>query len=217
MTRRKTPSELIWPADPDLAIEWATSVANEVLDLTWRAFDLLRANQLARIDMAQSMEQVERDLARNHFVEIQVLFAAETDGYPAFIPVPEWPEMERRSSASAKPSAYDFAFVCLSNRRWAWPLEAKVISSTGALAAYLHDVNVKFVGGVAAPLVGEGAMIGYLRVNDTTTVFANLERLLNQTLESVAEFSARPHRVSRHSRASAPALRLHHMLMACVD
>ncbi|HRI66018.1 MAG TPA: hypothetical protein PK156_17340 [Polyangium sp.] len=220
MTRRPTPSELIWPddsLDSELPIAWAAMVTTQVLDWMWRAFDLLRANHLARIDLTQPLEQVERDLAGMHYVEIQRLFGAETDGYATFVPVQEWSEMQTRSSASAKPPAYDFAFVCSDNQRWAWPLEAKVVSSPGALAEYLHDVNDKFVGGVAAPLVGEGAMIGYLLVSDTTTVFANIALRLNQRLESVAEFPGRAHRASRHSRTSAPDLRLHHLLMTCVD
>lgn len=221
MTRRPVPSELIWsedPADADLPIAWAVSVTKKVLDWVWRAFDSLRTNCLKRIDFHQPMEQVERDLVHLHFVEIQILFAAESDdGFAAIVPSHERPELETRSSAPAKPTANDLAFVCVGNRRWAWPIEAKVISTTGALAAYLDDVNDKFVKGIAAPLVGEGAMIGYLLFNDTVSVFANLAFKLNLNLESIAEFSARPHRVSRHTRTSAPDLRLHHLLMACVE
>ncbi|MEK6258075.1 MAG: hypothetical protein AABP62_05595 [Planctomycetota bacterium] len=219
MIRHASPSELLWPDDPvdaDLPAVWATSVATQVLDWTWRAFDALRKNHLVRIDLTQPLEQVERDLVRNHYVEIQVLFAAETDGYATFVPTHEWPEMETRATAAAKPPAYDLAFVSSDNRRWAWPIEAKVVSSTDRLADYLKDVNDKFVGGIAAPLVGEGAMIGYLLVTDTTTVFNNLETRLAQSLETVPEFVQRPHRVSWHSRGSAPDLRLHHMLMPCV-
>ena len=220
MTRRPTPSELLWPddsADADLPVTWASSVTTQVLEWTWRAFDSLRQNHLVRIDLnSQPLEQVERDLVANHYVEIQKVFAAETDGYATFVPVHEWPEMETRTTAPAKPPAYDLAFVSSDNPRWAWPIEAKVVSSTGALAEYLKDVNDKFVAGVAAPLVGEGAMIGYLLVTDTATVFANLEKRLNQTLVIVPEFVGRPHRVSRHTRATAPDLCLHHLLMACV-
>ncbi len=219
MTRRPTFSELRWPDDPsdaDLPVQWAKSVATQVLEWTWRAFDALRANHLTGIDLSQPLEQLERDLACNHFIEIQLIFKAETDGYTSFVPVPEWPEMESRKSAGAKPPAYDFAFVSVDNRRWAWPIEAKVVSSPGALGLYLKDVNNKFIGCVAAPLVGEGAMIAYLLTNETSAVFKNLTNRLDQNLEPVPEFQDRPHRVSCHSRATAPDLRLHHMLMQCV-
>lgn len=219
MTRRPTFSELRWPDDPsyaDLPIRWAASVAAQVLDWTWRAFDALRADHLVRIDLTQSLEQLERDLTRNHFLEIQCLFVAETDGYPTFAPVPEWPETESRTSPSTKPPAYDLAFISLANRRWAWPIEAKVVLSPGRLGKYLRDVNDKFVGGVAGPLVGEGGVIAYLLTSETALVFENLAMRLSQVLEPDPRFDNRPHRVSRHARASAPELRLHHMLMQCV-
>jgi hypothetical protein len=219
MSRRPTLNELIWPDDPadaDLPVQWAKSVTKQVLDWVWRAFDAL-AVQLKQVDLDQKLEQPERNFVHLHYINILSLFGAETDGYPAIVPSHEPPEMETRSSAFAKPPANDLAFICMANPRWIWPLEAKVISTTGALAEYLHDVNDKFGKGIAAPLVGEGAMIGYLLVNDPTTVFANLASRLNQKLESIVEFSARPHRVSLHARTSAPDLRLHHLLMACVD
>ena len=148
MTRHPTFSELAWPDDPadaELPIQWARGVATQVLDWTWRAFDSLLASRLVRIDLTQPLEQLERDLTRNHFVEIQVLFALETDGYAALVPHHEFPEMESRSSASAKPPAYDLAFVSTSNQRRAWPLEAKVVPSPDRLGEYLNDVNGKFV------------------------------------------------------------------------
>ena len=219
MNRRPTFSAFAWPDDPaeaDLPIQWACGVATQVLDWTWRAFDAIQANHLMRVDLTQPPEQLERDLTRNHFVEIQILFALETEGYAALVPHHEFPEMESRTSASAKPPAYDLAFVSTANQRWAWPLEAKVVSAPNRLGEYLKDVNDKFVGGVAAPLVGEGAMIAYLLTNETTAVFENLENRLNQPLQMVPEFCERPHRVSRHLRTTAPELRLHHLLMECV-
>lgn len=219
MTRRPTFSELHWPDDPsdaDLAIRWASSVATQILSWTWRAFEVFRANHMLEVDFTQPLEQLERDLARNHFIEIQLLFRSETNGYPTFVPHHEWPETESRSSPSAKPPAYDFAFVSLTNRRWAWPIEAKIVPSSGRLGEYLKDVNNKFVAGVAAPLFGEGAMIAYLLTNETSVVLDNLANQLHQVLEVVPEFCERPHRVSRHLRATAPELRLHHMLMECV-
>ena len=221
MMRCSTFSELRWPDNPsdaDLPVRWARSVATQVLDWTWRAFDALRTNHhLALVDLSQPLEQLERDLTRNHFIEIQKLFHTETDGFSSFVPLHEWPETESRRSAQAKPPSYDLAFVSLDNRRWVWPLEAKVVSSPGQLAEYLKDVNDKFIGCIAAPLVGEGAMIAYLLTNETTTFLENLTERLGQTLEPVPAFSRRPHRVSHHSRDAAPNLRLHHLSMQTVE
>ena len=218
MTRRPTPSELMWPNDPEdseLPVVWAASISVQILGWTWRAFDSLRSNHLSRIDMTQPMDQIERDLTRHHFSSINTLWAQETGGFSTFSPHHEYPEMESRTSSSAKPPAYDLAFVAMDNLRWVWPLEAKVVSSSGALAEYLRDVNVKFVGGVAAPLVGEGAMIAYLLTNQASEALNQLASRLGQSLAAVTEFVDRPHRVSFHQRDRAPNLRLHHLMMDC--
>lgn len=217
MTRRPTPSEVVWPdVEVDVAVEWAASITTQVLDWTWRAYDSLCVTFLPHVDLTQPLEQIERDLARNHFVAIQVLFQSETEGFATFVPTREWHELETRSRGNALPSSNDFAFVSTTCTRWAWPMEAKVIPASGSVTEYLKDVEGKFAKGVAAPLVGEGAMIGYLLTNELSRVVANLSERLNQTLEPVAEFASRPHHTTTHSRDLAPDLRLHHLLMNCV-
>jgi len=214
---RPTFSELAWPMDADSrrqAKEWAGEVATQVLDWTWRAFDCLRANVLSGIDLNQPLEQLERDLTSNHFTEIQTLWAYETGGYSAFYPHHEWPEMETRSPAPAKPPAYDIAFVWNDNRRVAWPIEAKVVPTAGTLSQYLAD-TAKFIGGIAAPFVGEGAQIAYLLDGEIPEFFSKLSAGISVTLKEVTAFAARAHRVSSHTRASAPDLCLHHMAMFC--
>lgn len=218
MTRRPTFSELAWPDDPadaDLPRNWARSVSVQVLDWTWRGFDELQRSHLSRVDLTQPLEQLERDLTRHHFIEIQAIYQAETEGFSALIPVHEWPEMETRSSAPAKPPAYDLGYVHHGNRRWAWPIEAKVLSTPGNLYQYLADVKGKFECGVAAPLVGDGGMIAYLLSGSADTVFKNLAERFYCDLVVVPEFASRPHRASNHPRTSAPDLRLHHMVMKC--
>lgn len=214
---RPTISELAWPMDDDSrqqAQKWASEFANQLLDWTWRAFDTLHADVLSRVDLSQPLEQMERDLTSLHFREIQRIWERETEGYSAFAPQPEWPEMATRSPAPAKPPAYDIAFVWNDNQRIAWPIEAKVVRTTGTLAEYVKDTE-KFTGGVAAPFVGEGAQIAYLLTGTTDEFFSNLNAGISITLQEVPEFSDRPHRVSFHARASAPDLRLHHMVMCC--
>ncbi|HWM24706.1 MAG TPA: hypothetical protein VNP98_07770 [Chthoniobacterales bacterium] len=214
---RPTVSELAWPMDADSqrqAQEWAGAVGTQVLDWTWRAFDLLRSNTLSRIDLDQPLEQLERDLTSHHFREIQQLWKRETDGYSAVSPQPEWPEMATRSPAPARPPAYDIAFVWNDNPRVAWPFEAKVVATTGTLAAYVADTE-KFTDGTAAPYIGEGAQIAYLLTGLATEFFSNLSKRLASKLLSPPEFAGRAHRSSNHTRESAPDLRLHHMAMLC--
>ena len=186
MPRHPVLSELIWPDEPgdgELAVTWAESIATEILGYMWRSFDVMQNKYINQIDLTQPLEQLERELAKFHFLEIQQLFRQEKDGFASFSPVPEWPEMATRSAAPAKPPAYDFAFICLANSRWAWPIEAKVIHSNGGLVEYLKDINEKFFKGVASPLVSEGGMIGYLLVADVTSVWERLQKCLKQRIE----------------------------------
>ncbi len=217
MSRRPTLSELVWPMDDESRLqaqEWANGVASQVLDWTWRAFDMVRAGALGGVALIQPPEQLERDLARHHFREINILWAKETGGECAFTPHHEYPELETRSPAPAKPPAYDIAFVWNANPRIALPIEAKVVPTPGTLAGYLGDVK-KFTDGIAAPLSGIGAQIAYLLTGTTDDFFNNLRNRLSLPLQTLTEFSARAHRVSSHPRKSCPDLELHHMAMEC--
>ena len=58
---RPTLSDLVWPMDDESrrhAEEWAAGVSVQVLDWTWRAFDVLHANVLRRIDMSQPLARL---------------------------------------------------------------------------------------------------------------------------------------------------------------
>ena len=100
------------------------------------------------------------------------------------------------------------------NQRVSWPIEAKVLKTPGILAPYLGDLE-KFVNGIAAPFVGEGAQIAYLLSGTAADFFSNLKAKLSSPLQEVPEFSTRAHWVCRQLRAAAPELRLHHMAMRC--
>jgi hypothetical protein len=219
MTRRPTLSEQHWPTDAHStaqARQWAADAAVQVLDWTWRSFDRLKAIHLSKVDVAQPLEQLERNLAALHFVELNILWAQETGGYSSVTPILEWSELESRPAAPGKPPAYDFAFVFNENQRAAWPIEAKVVPTPNTVAAYLSDV-AKFVSGVAAPLTSEGGVIAYLLSGPEVAFFAALEPKLGEPLAEAVEsaLSGRAHRISHHERSSAPQLRLHHLAMLC--
>lgn len=218
MTRRRTFSDIAFAADTDnaeLPVEWARDVATQVLEWTWQAFDQLREKHLQGIDFSQPLDQLERDLTRHHYLDLQQVFHTATEGFCSLFPEREWDEMESLSSSQAKPPAYDFAFVHIEHRRWAWPIEAKVLPTPGTMSEYLNEIHSKFVKGVAAPLVGEAGLIAYLLSGSAETFFDNLDVRLAMALEVVVEFPNRPHRTSTHSRPKAPTLRLHHMVMTC--
>lgn len=194
------------------AVEWATGIAVQALDWTWRAYDTLCLSVLVRVDFNQPLDQLERDLTRNHFAEIQDLWARETNGESSIEPHSEYPELETRAPAPAKPPAYDIAFVWRANRRIALPIEAKVVKTPAALADYLGDTD-KFASGIAAPMINQGGQIAYLLKGAAPEFFSALNARLSNRLEAVSEFLHRPHQASQHTRTNHPAIRLHHLVM----
>lgn len=210
-------SELRWPMDDDSrrqAENWAAGITFQALDWTWRGFDALRENVLSEVDFNQPLDQLERDLTSKHFIEINRLFAAETEGLSSIIPHHEFPENESAPGGSGKPPASDICFIWYHNQRVSWPIEAKVLKTPGTLSEYLGD-TAKFENGIAAPLVGEGAQLAYLLTGTTDKFFDNLSAQLALPLQTVVEFSARAHRVSSHARTGIPRLQLHHLAMLC--
>lgn len=217
MNRFQTFSEQVWPDSPGMreqAIEWAQQCSEQVLGWTWRGFDTMRAKYFHLVDWSQPMEQLERDLTARHFRQIQNLWRAETDGYSTIFPIPELPELETRPKAPGKPSSPDIAFVWTDNERINFPVEAKLVKTPTALSPYLSDVE-KFVSGIVAPLVGEGAMIGYLLSGSEVDMLQALETHLKMPLGIVPSFATRPHRASTHARQASPFLHLHHLVMLC--
>jgi len=224
MTRRAAFREQAWPEDQafsDLALQWAGSVSECILDWVWRAFDALRTGPMTRADLSKPLEQLERDLTDLHFHEIQRLWAGETDGFSAFFPDHEIPEFESRHSARAQPPSYDLGFVLGANPRIIWPLEAKVVPKPSALREYLIEVRSRFVRGIAAPFVDQAGIIGYLLSGWPQAVFSKLESELSQPLKHPPTFDMRDHRTSFHNRGKSPFgrdlpdLLLHHLVMPC--
>lgn len=220
MSRRQSLGEILWPDDDDSrrqAIAWATTIVEQALDLVWRAFDRMMANELkGRPDLvAQKPEQLERELTQWHFDWLNREWARETCGYSSFGPIHEAHEHESRAGGKAAPPSNDLAFIHIVNKRWKLPVEAKLLWSDGDLREYVGDVRTKYLKGVAAPLVGECGMIGYLLRGTVDEVFKGIEKELANELGRVPCFADRPHRTTVHGRETAPTLRIHHMVMSC--
>jgi hypothetical protein len=224
MTRRAAFREQAWPEDPvfkELAMKWAEAVSEQILDWVWHAFDTLRTGPIARVDLTEPREQLERDLTHLHSIEIQRLWARDTGGFSTLFPGHEIPEFESRHSPRAKPPAHDLGFVHSQNPRISWPIEAKVVQKPSALRDYLTDVRNKFIAGKAAPFVGQAGMIGYLLAGTAREMFTGLETELSQTLNYPSAFASRNHRTSFHTRGRSPFgrdlpdLLLHHLVMTC--
>jgi len=153
---------MLWPddqADADLPVRWAKDISTQAFDWVWRGYDEMCTKYLAKVDLTESPEQLERNLTELHFYEVQLLWKRETDGFPSMQPGHELPEMMKRKNPSSKPPANDLGFVHCENRLWKLPIEAKILPTSNTLAEYLKDVRKKFVGGIAGPFVGEGGKV----------------------------------------------------------
>lgn len=115
------------------------------------------------------------------------------------------------------PPSYDMGFAHRKYKHLILPVEAKLLPSAKALAEYMKDVELKYIGGVAAPMVGECGMIGYLLAGSCDDVFVGLTMRLGQQLLRLEPFEKREHRTSSHERTACPRLRIHHMVMSCVS
>ena len=108
---------------------------------------------------------------------------------------------------------------CVPIPRIMWPLEAKVIRSKGNVAPYVREIKDNYLTCRYAPFSREGAMLGYLLVDDTGAVFKSIAEIVPCTLKNVSSFKSRAHKFSSHSRTvpagkNYPArFKCHHLLM----
>lgn len=128
-------------------------------------------------------------------------------------------EFETRLPPPAQAPEYDIAFVLLDNERIAWPVEAKVLRSDGAVAPYVADVREQYLTCRYAPFSCSGAMVAYLLEGETDVLFANLSKRLATDLIEPSESRGRAHRVSHHTwqvpsnRTYPRAFACHHLAM----
>ncbi len=221
MSRRGSLGEMLWPDDEESrsqAVVWAKSIVEQALDLVWSGFEQMVANELKEGPNLGALhpEQLERELTQWHADAVTTLWAQKTCGYASFIPSHEMHEFESRKGGKAMPPSYDLGFVHRQCKRWKLPVEAKILTSSAALAGYLGDIQKKYLPGVAAPWVGECGMIGYLLSGLAEEAFVVLQERLKQQLMCIESFKDRKHRTTEHMRLKAPMLRIHHMVMSCV-
>ena len=222
MSRRRSLGQILWPHDEQarqIAIEWAKAIVEQALGLVWCGFDHMQQNELSvALELDEDRpEQLERELTQWHAQAVLLVWARAGGGYTSFVPGHELHEVASRKGGKAMPPSNDMGFTHRRYKRWILPVEAKVLPSAKALAEYLEDVNLKYVGGVAAPIVGEGGMIGYLLAGSADDVFDGLTARLGQRLRRLERFEERAHRTSSHVRTNAPQLRIHHMVMSCAS
>lgn len=200
-------------ADPAFAAligAWTRDQTQLLLGFVWEAYDAMRA-KMPPVDT--------RDLERSitQFLEPRINDVMTGDE-PFYIQHGSY-EHETMALPPAQPPAYDLAFVLRADERIMWPLEAKVLETSGRIADYARDVEEEFVKCRYAPFSSSGAMLGYLLSGTTADALGAIGTRLGCTLELVPTFAARPHRVSSHER-SVPSgkaypkqFRCHHLIL----
>ena len=199
MSKKTTFSERRWPKTEEFQLflsKWNASGSTELLKLVWKGYDIFYREVLADIDCSQSDEDLERDITQLFELRIR---QAMTGDEPFDVQHGSY-ERETRKKSPAQPPEYDIAFVCKSNSRIMWPLEAKILRTDSTLAEYVKEVKNNFLTCRYAPFSAEAGMIGYLLSGMPQKVFDNIAQGLECTLYDHPEFKERSHKFSEHQR-----------------
>jgi hypothetical protein len=217
--RRLTLTEARFPNGPEFAeVQSALTeaVVVQMLTLVWDAWDQVRRNVLAGLDLSVADDQLERSLNTQLELAIQDRLTREEPYHVQH----ESYEYETRRGGRARPRQYDIAFILRKNHRVQWPIEAKVLPTDGQVSAYVKDVKEAFLTCVYAPFTSGGAMVGYLRAGSVDTAFHEIALSLQlDSLDEHQRFLNRPHKVSSHQRTVPKGkpyvrgFRCHHLLM----
>lgn len=199
MIKRRTPMQARFPATPEftaLAQAWAADSSLRILEAIWEGYQLLYREVLQRIDCRKSDRDLERVLTQ--LLEPRIRKAIGADA-PFDIQHGSY-EYETALPPPAQPPQYDLAFVLHQNPRVMWPLEAKVLRSPSAVAAYVADVEREYLTCRYSPFSAEAAMLGYLVGGEPRLAFARIAKSLSAVLRSHTRALALHHRMSEHQR-----------------
>lgn len=218
VNRRFTFSERNFPKTGEftsLARQWNKKAIEVLFDRVWRGYDLLWAEVLCGALWTDVADDIERDLTEQLEPRIQ----RSMTGFEPFGVQCCRRERETRRAAPAAPPEYDIAFYLHERPLVNFPLEAKLLRTDQALAAYVADVKQEFLTCRYAPFSAEGAMLGYLLKDAPAAVFAKIETDVPCQLQQHEGFPDRAHRFSDHQRTVEPgktypvAFRCHHLML----
>jgi hypothetical protein len=215
---RLTYLERRWPDTPpfqQVAHRWCEDESRLLLELVWRGFDRLLAEDLSKVPLSLDDEAKEESLNQ--------LLATRIDqcknGDEPFYVDHEPPEQTKRKRGKGRSPHPDIGFTLYDNQRIVWPLECKIMAHDEDVGPYLAEIHGNFLTGRYATFSGEGAMLGYLLQGEVVRAFAIIGNRLGQTLTAHPHFVDRPHRTTRHQRRrlphpSSPAdFTCHHLLL----
>jgi hypothetical protein len=173
------------------AVAWMRASEEAILKYVWGGYDRLLHDRSA-FDC--------NDLERSITEHLERSIADEMSSFEPYV-VQHGPyERETMQRPPAQPPQYDIAFVFRADPRVMWPLEAKILPSPRALAAYIRDVRQEYLTCRYAPFSPSGAMVGYLLQGTESDTLIEIETRLGCPLASVPAFANRPCAVSNHAR-----------------
>jgi len=218
MSRRQTISEQRWPNTGDfvkLANALQTKAVITLLNLVWKAYDLLLTEVLSQVDSTQSDADLERQITQLLEPRIhRVMDGAE----PFFVQHNSY-ELESRKAAPAQPPEYDIAFVLHQNERIKWPVEAKVLRTQQNTTEYVRSVTQQFLTCRYAPFSSQAAMLGYLLSGSPQIFLSNAANQIGCAIDPNPDFPNRDHGVSNHIRviptgkAYPVEFKCHHLIL----
>ena len=167
------------------------SPATRFLEYVWRAYDDTQTSPL-QVDS----RDLERSITQSLEPRIRKVMTGDE---PFFIQHGPY-ERETMQPPPAQPPQYDLAFILRANETVMWPMEAKVLETSGRVADYVRDVRHEFLTCRYAPFSDSGAMLGYLLCGNHNDAFHAIELSLGHTLQVVPEHSGRASRRSSHNR-----------------
>lgn len=209
------------PGTEVLIAIWNEALVDNMLRLVWEAYDQLSGELLAGINWEEDYDDLERSIS----VELERVIRMKMNSFMPIV-VQHGPyEHESRSATkrNAQPPQYDIAFCWISDPRFMWPLEAKVLKSDSDtesdLGDYISTISVRYLMCRYAPFSNAGAMIGYLKTGDAEVVVGHIAKRLGCRLAPNTKFPDRCHRTSDHKRHVPSGkdypteFRCHHLIM----
>lgn len=163
-----------------------------MLGLIWRGYNLMQSDKPV-VDG--------RDLERSITQLLEPRIARVMSGDEPFDVMHGAFERETMQPPPAQPPQYDIAFILRVDERIMWPMEAKVLETSGTVSEYIKDIHEQFLTCRYAPFSAEGTMLGYLLSGTTDDAFQNIAKKIPCELEDHPAFSSRPQKLSKHTRS----------------
>lgn len=200
----------------EIAVQWCEGQSRRLLDLVWRGYDLLLANDLHKV--AFNADDEAREESLNFLLALRI---DQCKGNAPFYVAHQPPEQTKRKRGKGRSPQPDIGFALYEHPRTVWPMEGKVLMHERDVSAYLTEIETNFVKARYATFSSEGAMLGYLATGDAETLLSNVNIALGNTLRSHTDFADRPHKLSDHARvtlphANSPADFVCHHLILCL-